>query len=323
MLQYILNRFLSLIPVVILVTFAVFSLLFLAPGDPIRLMIPPDAMDNVSEERLEEMRHELGLDRPIPVQYIDWLWRALHGDLGQSLRFYRPVTELILRSLPVTLELGLLGMSISLIIAIPVGMLSAYRADSLEDVVSSTIALLGLSTPPFFLAIILMLAFAVWLKWLPGGGFVRLSEDPLQNLKYAILPALTMSGSMIALSMRMTRSSFVEVLREDYIVVARAKGLKESAVLLKHAFKNAIIPVITVIGLQTGAVLSSAYIIEWIFGVPGIGKLAMQAIFKRDFPVVQGVALYSTFLFMGVNLVVDVLYAWIDPRIAQVGSSRP
>jgi len=202
-------------------------------------------------------------------------------------------------------------------------MLSAYRADSLEDVVSSTIALLGLSTPPFFLAIILMLAFAVWLKWLPGGGFVRLSEDPLQNLKYAILPALTMSGSMIALSMRMTRSSFVEVLREDYIVVARAKGLKESAVLLKHAFKNAIIPVITVIGLQTGAVLSSAYIIEWIFGVPGIGKLAMQAIFKRDFPVVQGVALYSTFLFMGVNLVVDVLYAWIDPRIAQVGSSRP
>jgi peptide/nickel transport system permease protein len=277
-------------------------------------------MANISIERLDEIRHELGLDRPVLIQYADWLWGAIQGDLGTSIRFHQPVIKMILNALPVTIELGALAMFFSLIIAIPVGILSARRRNSPEDFVSTTFALLGISTPNFWLAIMLILVFTVWLGWLPPAGFVRFSEDPLQNLKFMILPALTMSGELMALAMRMTRSSVIEVFTEDYIVTARAKGLKEAGILVRHALRNAMIPVITVLGLQVGAVLSGAFIVEQIFAVPGLGKLGVDAIFKRDFPVVQGVTLFTALMFLFVNLFVDIIYSYVDPRITHVGS---
>jgi peptide/nickel transport system permease protein len=322
MVRYLVTRLLVTIPVLIVVTFAVFGMLFLAPGDPTRLLIPPNEMANVSVERLDEMKEELGLNDPIPVQYANWLTNAVRGDLGESIRYHRPVGKMILAALPVTLEMGALAMFFSLIIAIPVGILSARRPNTPEDFVSTTFALLGVSTPNFWLAIMLILLFAVMLDLLPAAGFVRFTDDPVQNLRFMILPALTMSAELMALAMRMTRSSFLEVYQEEFVRTARAKGLGERAVLLRHAFRAAMIPIITVIGLQVGAVLSGAFIIEQIFAIPGIGKLGVDAIFKRDFPVVQGVTLFTALMFVTVNLAVDVLYSYIDPRITSPGTER-
>lgn len=323
MARFLALRIAGMFPVVILVTLVVFSTLYLSPGDPTRLLVPAGEMAGISTERLDQMRHELGLDRPLLVQYADWLWNALHGDLGTSIRYNRPVSQMILQALPVTIELGALAMLFSLVIAIPVGILSARRANTPEDFMASTIALLGLSTPNFWLAIMLILLFSVLLGWLPPAGFVRFSQDPIQNLRLMILPALALTGELMALTMRMTRSSFLEVYKEDYINTARSKGLKESSVLLRHAFKNSFIPIITVIGLQVGAVLSGAFIIEQIFSVPGLGKLAVDAIFKRDFPVVQGVTLFMAFMFLTISLVIDVIYALVDPRITRASSTKP
>lgn len=325
MLRFLALRLAGMVPVLILVTLVVFSTLYLSPGDPTRLLVPAGEMAGVSTERLDQLRHELGLDRPLLVQYADWLVKAVQGDLGTSIRYHRPVRDMIMQALPVTIELGALAMLFALLFAIPVGILSARRPNSPEDLITSTIALLGLSTPNFWLAIILILLFSVWLGWLPPAGFVRLNQNPLQNLRFMILPALAMTGELMALTMRMTRSSFIEVFREDYITTARAKGLKEKTVLLRHAVKNAFIPIITVIGLQVGAVLSGAFIIEQLFAVPGLGKLGVDAIFKRDFPVVQGVTLFTALMFLTISLVVDILYAAIDPRIthdSRAGTSR-
>jgi len=322
MLRFLTTRVLSMIPVLILITMGVFFLLFLAPGDPIRLLVPSDEMANISVEQLDQMREELGLNRPLLVQYGEWLWRALHGDLGKSIRYNRPVTEMLAQAIPVTLQLGALAMFFSLIVAIPVGIISARRPNSTGDVFASTFALLGVSTPNFWLAIMLILVFTVWLGLLPPAGFVRFEKDPWLNFKFLILPALTMSGEQMALAMRMTRSSLIETLSEPFLITARAKGLREIAVLLKHALRPAMIPVITVIGLEVGAVLSGAFIIETIFSVPGLGKLGVDGIFKRDFPVVQGVILVTAMMFLIVNLLVDFIYAIVDPRIRLSGSNN-
>ena len=321
MLRFFIARLVAAVPVLILVTAAVFGLLYLAPGDPMRMLVPPTEMANVSVERLDEIRHELGLDDPIPVQYARWLAGALRGDLGDSIRYHRSVVQMILAALPVTLELGAMAMFISLIVAIPVGILSARRPNSTEDFVATTFALLGVSTPNFWLAIMLILLFAVMLGWLPPAGFVRFSEDPVRNIRFMILPALTMSAELMALAMRMTRSSFLEVFEEDYIRTARAKGLTDRVVLVRHAFRNALIPIITVVGLQIGAVLSGAFIIEEIFAVPGIGRLGIDAIYNRDFPVVQGVTLFTAIIFVTINILIDIVYRVVDPRIDTMGSS--
>lgn len=321
MLRFFIARLVAAVPVLILVTAAVFGLLYLAPGDPMRMLVPPTEMANVSVERLDEIRHELGLDDPIPVQYARWLAGALRGDLGDSIRYHRSVVQMILAALPVTLELGAMAMFISLIVAIPVGILSARRPNSTEDFVATTFALLGVSTPNFWLAIMLILLFAVMLGWLPPAGFVRFSEDPVRNIRFMILPALTMSAELMALAMRMTRSSFLEVFEEDYIRTARAKGLTDRVVLVRHAFRNALIPIITVVGLQIGAVLSGAFIIEEIFAVPGIGRLGIDAIYNRDFPVVQGVTLCTAIIFVTINILIDIVYRVVDPRIDTMGSS--
>jgi peptide/nickel transport system permease protein len=228
---------------------------------------------------------------------------------------------MIMKALPVTIEMGALALFFSMLVAIPVGILSARRPNSPEDFLSTTFALLGVSTPNFWLGIMLVLVFTAWLGWLPAAGFVRFTESPWQNLKHMILPALTMSGEQMALTMRMTRSSFVEIYNEDFLTTARAKGLKESVILLKHAFRPAMIPVASVVGLSVGAVLSGAFIIETIFSVPGLGKLGVDAIFKRDFPVVQGVTLVTALMFLTLNLVVDFIYVYLDPRISHIGST--
>ncbi len=322
MLKYLVFRMLATIPVLILVTAAVFSMLHLAPGDPTRMLVPPNEMANISVERLEEIKQDLGLNDPIIVQYGRWLGNVLRGDLGISIRYHRPVSRMILDALPVTIQMGAMAMIFSLLVAIPVGILSSRRPNSAQDFVATTFALIGVSTPNFWLAIILILIFTVSIGILPAAGFVRLSQDPSQNFRYMVLPALTMSAELMALATRMTRSSFLEVFQEDYIRTARAKGAKETRVLFKHAFRNALIPIVTVIGLQVGAVLSGAFIIEQIFSVPGIGKLGVDAIFNRDFPVVQGVTLFTAIMFVGVNLVVDFIYSLIDPRIAFSGRSH-
>lgn len=320
MARFLVTRLLGSIPVLVVVTAAVFAMLYLAPGDPTRMLVPPSEMTNISVERLDEIREELGLNDPILVQYAHWLSNAVRGDLGKSIRYHRPVGKMILDALPVTVEMGALAMFFSLIVAIPVGILSARRPNSAADLGATTFALLGVSTPNFWLAIMLILVFAVFLDLLPAAGFVRFRQDPIRNLQFMILPALTMSAELMALAMRMTRSSFLEVYQEDYVRTARAKGLKERRVLLGHAFRNAMIPIITVIGLQVGAVLSGAFIIEQIFAVPGIGKLGVDAIFKRDFPVVQGVTLFTALMFVMVNLAVDLAYSYLDPRITTPGT---
>lgn len=309
--RYILRRFVSMIPVLFLVSVIVFSLLHLTPGDPATTILGEEA----TPESLAALREELGLNEPLPVQYVRWLADVLQGDLGRSLRTNKPVSESIIDRLPVTLELTILSIIISLVIAIPVGIISALRRNSVADSTSTTIALMGISLPNFFLAILLIFLFSVRLGWLPPIGYTPFLEDPVDNLKRMIMPALTLGTALAAIVMRMTRSSLLEVLDQDYIRTARAKGLRESRMIRVHALKNALIPVVTIVGLQIGGLLGGAIITETIFVQPGIGRLLVDAIFQRDFPVVQGVVLFASIAFLMANLAVDLAYAYLDPRI--------
>jgi peptide/nickel transport system permease protein len=249
------------------------------------------------------------------VQYVKWASSVLQGDLGRSIRSNRPVSEAIISRLPVTIELAFLSVVISMVIAIPVGIIAAMRRNSPVDTASTTVALLGVSIPNFFLAILLIFLFSVRLGWLSPIGYTPFLEDPLDNLKRMIMPALTLGTALSAIVMRMTRSSLLEVLDQDYVRTARAKGLREAQVVRVHALKNAMVPVVTVVGLQIGGLLGGAIITESIFVLPGIGRLLVDAIFQRDFPMVQGVVLFAALAFLFANLAVDLLYAYIDPRI--------
>ena len=309
--RYVLRRFIAMIPVLFLVSVIVFSLLHLTPGDPATTILGEEA----TPENLAALRHELGLDQPLPVQYVRWLADVLQGDLGRSLRTNKPVSESIMERLPVTLELTFLAIVISLIIAIPVGIISAMRRNSAVDATSTAIALMGVSLPNFFLAILLIFLFSVRLGWLPPIGYTPFLEDPIDNLKRMAMPAITLGTALAAIVMRMTRSSLLEVLDQDYIRTARAKGLRESRMIRVHAMKNAMIPVVTIVGLQVGGLLGGAIITETIFVQPGIGRLLVDAIFQRDFPIVQGVVLFASVAFLMANLAVDLAYAYLDPRI--------
>ncbi|CAN5201042.1 MAG: ABC transporter permease [Chloroflexia bacterium] len=308
---YILRRLISMIPVLFIVSLIVFSLLHLTPGDPVQSMLGEEA----TPESIAALRQQLGLDQPLPVQYVKWASSVLQGDLGRSIRSNRPVSEAIISRLPVTIELAFLSVVISMVIAIPVGIIAAMRRNSPVDTASTTVALLGVSIPNFFLAILLIFLFSVRLGWLSPIGYTPFLEDPLDNLKRMIMPALTLGTALSAIVMRMTRSSLLEVLDQDYVRTARAKGLREAQVVRVHALKNAMVPVVTVVGLQIGGLLGGAIITESIFVLPGIGRLLVDAIFQRDFPMVQGVVLFAALAFLFANLAVDLLYAYIDPRI--------
>ena len=314
MISYILRRLVLMIPVAFLVTIGVFALARLSPADPV-LVFAGEDRDPV---RLEALRTDLGLDQPVPVQYVAWLTHAVQGDLGRSFQNHQKVSEAILERLPATFELGAAALLISITFALSIGILSAVKRNSVVDLLSTSITLMGVSFPSFFLGIVLILLFAYVIpgNLFPPGGYTPISEDVGKNLRYLVLPAITLATASLALNLRQVRSSLLDVFGLEYMRTARAKGLPEGTVITRHALKNALIPVVTLIGIQIGAIIEGAVITETIFFWPGIGRLAVQAIPSNDYPVVQGVVLVSAFSFMFSTLLVDVLYAWIDPRIS-------
>ena len=314
MITYILRRLVLMIPVAFLVTVGVFALARLSPADPV-LVFAGEERDPVA---LAAIRKDLGLDQPVPVQYLAWVTRAVQGDLGRSFQNKQRVSEAIIERLPATFELGLAALTISITIALLIGILSAVKRNSIVDLLSSSVTLMGVSFPSFFLGIVLILLFAYVIpgRIFPPGGYTPLTTDAEQNLRYLVLPAVTLATGSLAVNLRQVRSSLLEVFGLDYMRTARAKGLREGTVITRHALKNALIPVVTLIGIQIGAIIEGAVITETIFFWPGIGRLAVQAIPSNDYPVVQGVVLVSAISFMLSTLLVDVLYAWIDPRIS-------
>ena len=314
MIQYILRRLLLMIPVALLVTMGVFVLARISPADPV-LVFAGEERDPAA---LESIRKDLGLDEPMPVQYVAWLGRALQGDLGRSFQNHQKVSEAITERLPATFELGVAALLISVTFALIIGILSAVKRNSVVDLLSTSITLMGVSFPSFFLGVVLILLFAYVIpgRIFPPGGFTPISQDLGENLRRLVLPAVTLATGSLALNLRQVRSSLLEVFGHEYMRTARAKGLKESVVITRHALKNALIPVVTLVGIQVGAIIEGAVITETIFFWPGVGRLAVQAIPSHDYPVVQGVVLVSALSFMVSTLLVDVLYAWIDPRIS-------
>lgn len=311
MLAYTIRRLLLTIPVMLLVATGVFLLLRLTPGDPAGIILGPDA----TEERRMELRRELGLEDPLPLQYVRWLGRTLQGDLGRSLFLDKPVTAALLERAQPTLLLTSLALLVAVSIGLPTGIIAARARGSWLDLGSMGVAMVGIAMPTFWLGLNLILIFAVLLRWLPVAGYEPLSKGPWQSLRYLILPALTLGVAQGALLARMTRSMMLEVLGQDYVRTARAKGLAERGVILRHALRNAFIPLMTVIGLTFAALMGGAVVTEQIFNIPGVGRLLIQAIGRRDFPLVQGTVLVIAALYVLVNLTVDLLYAVVDPRI--------
>jgi peptide/nickel transport system permease protein len=299
-----------MIPSLFVVSLVVFSLIHLVPGDPAQQYFGV----NAKPEALEAMRHELGLDRPVPEQYIRWLWGLLHGDLGNSLIHRTPITELFASRVPVTLELVGLSMLIALIVGVSAGMISATRQYSRLDFLISVLGLTGISLPNFWLGTMLALVFSVKLGLLPFGGYVPFTEDPLGNLKSMLMPSLSLGLVSASIIMRMTRSSLIDVSRRDYIRTARAKGASEETVVRRHMLKNALIPVTTVAGMEAGYMFGGAFLVEAVFYLPGVPTFALAAVLQRDYPVLQAATLLIAIMFMVINLGVDVLNAYIDPR---------
>ena len=307
----ILRRLLATIPVLLLVTGGVFALIHLTPGDPIDAMMAESVDDSVKRE----LRRDLGLDRPLYLQYATWMGRLLQGDLGRSIRNREPVIENVGRRIKPSLQLAGLAMAISLLVATPIGILSAARRNSTLDRFGTSFALFGICMPNFLIALLLIFLFGVTLRWLPISGYVDPMEEPWEGIRSLALPAITLGLALAAVITRTLRSSMLEALSEDYIRTARAKGLSEGAVIRAHALKNALIPVVTVLGLQLGTLIGGAVITEYVFALPGVGRLVVDAVFARDYPLVQGVVLLIAVGFILSNLMVDLLYGWIDPRI--------
>jgi peptide/nickel transport system permease protein len=311
--RYILRRLLLLIPTVLGISVLVFALMRFLPGDVVDGLI--GAEDSFTPAQRETLERLLGLDKPVYIQYFDWLGALLTFDFGASLRSSEPVAALIGERIAVTVELAILTVIFSTLIAVPLGIIAAVRRNGVVAWVAQVVGLLGLSVPTFWLALLLLLVASLKFQWYPSLIWVSPFEDLRANLEQMLLPVLAMSGAMIAVVMRMTRSAMLEVLNQDYIRTARAKGLKERLVIARHAFRNALIPVITIVGLQLGHLLGGTVVIEQIFGLPGIGSMILTGINQRDYPVVQGGVLIVALMFVLINIVVDVLYAASDPRI--------
>jgi peptide/nickel transport system permease protein len=311
MTRYLFRRLLLTIPVLFFVSLIVFALIALIPGDPARIMLGEEA----SRESLEVLRKQMGLDRPMLVRYLIWMGRVVQGDLGQSVRDGRSVALTLVQKIPVTAELAVTSLLIAWAIAVPAGALAAWRRRSMVDYAATTVALAGISIPNFWLGIMLIYLLAVNWRWLPPSGYVEPWIDLGRNLRLMIMPSIVLGTALAALVMRLLRSSMIEVLGSDYIRTARAKGLADTTLVVRHAMKNAMIPVATIMGLQLGGLLGGAVITETIFAVPGVGRLAVESILTRDYPMVQGVVLFAAVAVVAVNLLVDVAYALLDPRI--------
>jgi peptide/nickel transport system permease protein len=311
MLEFLLKRLLTLFPTLILVSMLIFGLQQLLPGDPAKILAGEEQDPTV----VAYLREKLNLDKPLPVRYAYWVGGVLKGDLGESIRSQEPVTRLILQKLPVTLELALMAFSIALLIGIPAGIVSAVGRDTAWDYCANLFALWGLSTPNFWLGILLILLFSVELGWLPASGYVSPFEDFRANLSAMILPAFVLGNAIAAILMRHTRSAMLQVLSADYVRTARAKGLNERTVVLKHALRNALTPIITLGALELGTLLSGAVLTEQVFTIPGFGKLIVDSVFNRDYAVVQGVVLVTATAYMGLNLLADLAYFLVNPRL--------
>jgi peptide/nickel transport system permease protein len=309
--RYLARRLLVAIPSLLIASLFVFALPRLIPGDVVAMMLEEKAY----ARDLAELRAKLGLDRALHIQYVEWLGRVLRGDLGESLWTKRPVLEELARRLPVTLELSLLATLFAVLIAVPAGVVSAIRQDTLRDYAARSTAVLGLSIPSFWLATLVIVLPAIWWGWRPGSDFVEFSQAPFANLASLLLPAFILGLASAAALMRLIRGMLLEVLRQDYVRTAWAKGLREGVVVLKHSLRNAIIPVVTVLGIQIAQVLGGTVIVETIFGLPGLSRFLFDAISQRDYPVIQGINLVVVSLIVLINLVVDTVYALLDPRI--------
>lgn len=310
--KYLLRRLLAMVPVLLLVSIITFSLIYLLPGDAALAMLGESANDPVAYEAL---RVKLGLDQPVYVQYYRWISNALMGDFGVSTRNYQPVTEAIVARLGPTVQLTIMSFIWSVAIGIPVGIISAIRPNSWTDTIGSVFAVAGVAIPNFWLGVMLILFVGVWLDWLPSMGYVSPSEDLWLNFKLMLMPSFTLSSFLMAVVMRQVRSSLLEVMQQDYIRTARAKGIGSRRVVTRHALKNAMIPVVTVLAYQMGNQLSGAVVVETVFSIPGAGRLAADSIFFRDFPVMTALVMAAALAALFFNLLADILYAYLDPRI--------
>jgi len=310
--RYLAQRLLLLIPVLFVISVLVFSLMHLIPGDPAQAIL---GFENTDPAQLAAVRRDLGLDRPVYVQYARWLGRLLTGNLGTSVRTGRPITTLVAEALPFTIELAVYSIALAVLIGIPVGTLAGTTSSRWADAGMQTLTLLGLSLPAFWVGAMFILLFSVYLRWFPVLTYTALLDAPLANLRGFFLPALTLAIPNAAAIARMVRASLVSVRREEYVKVARAKGLSEWRVVRAHMLKNALIPVVTLIGIVAGYLLGGAIVVEQVFAIPGVGRLGLQAIVQRDYPVLQAVVLVVTALFVLVNLLVDLIYVFLDPRI--------
>ena len=310
--KYILKRLLSMIPAVFVVSVVIFLIIHLTPGDPAAVMLG----DQADPEAIAALREALGLNDPLPVQYLRWLGGVLQGDLGQSLYSDESMISMLLSHLGPTLSLTVFALAISLIVAVPLGILAARKRGALADNAISVFSMIGISMPSFLLGLLLMLVFAVTLRWLPAAGYKTLAEDGMaEHLRYLVMPSIALGFMEAGLILRMTRSSMLEVLGSDYIRMAKAKGEKSLAITCKHAFKNALIPIVTTVGQTFMGLLSGATVVESIFNIPGIGKMTITAVHQRDYEVVQAVVLFISMINIVVCLVIDLIYAAIDPRV--------
>jgi peptide/nickel transport system permease protein len=313
MYKYVLRRLLLAIPVLLLSSLIVFGLMRVMPGDALIALMGESG--NVGERELAKLRKDLGLDRPYHEQYLLWLWQMVSLNPGDSIFTNEPIAVALKKSIPVTLELATLAMILGLLIAIPVGVLSATRQDTPSDYAGRVVAVSGLSLPDFWLGTLVITFAAIWFHWIPPIGYTSFWESPWQNLQQFLLPAAVLGFRLSAATMRMTRSTVLEVLREDYVRTAWAKGLAGRVVVYKHALKNALIPVVTIVGGQMGTLLAGTVIVETIFALPGMGRLTVEAILYRDYPVVQTNVMLVAATLVSLNLLVDLTYAWLDPRI--------
>jgi peptide/nickel transport system permease protein len=301
-----------MIPVLFIVSIISFSLLYILPGDPVIALLGEDVGD---EEMYLKMKKEMGLDAPLPVQYVRWLGRVLQGDFGRSTRNNQAVGEILLKKLPISANVGLAGMLVSIVIGLPLAMISALKPGKFLDSASAFLAMSGIAIPGFWLGIMLMYFFAVQLGWLPPSGYVSPFTNPVLNVKMLIMPAISIGFRSSAIIMRQGRAALINVFRQDYIVTARSKGLPEKIVVTRHALKNAMIPVVTILGMQVGRIVSGAAITETVFAIPGAGRLAVDSVFFRDYPTLQGAVMALTLAAMIGNLLADLAYAYLDPRI--------
>ncbi|MFD1509882.1 ABC transporter permease [Lacimonas salitolerans] len=308
---YIVRRILSTVPVVLFVMIFVFSLLYLAPGDPAAIL----AGDQATQQDIENIRRELGLDRSFPVRFVEWSVGIAQGDFGRSIFTREPVSRMILTRVEPTLSLMVVTLVIALIIAIPMGVAAAWKRGSLLDRVIMLVAVLGFSVPVFVVGYMLAWVLALQLGWLPVQGYTPIAEGVWPWLRGLLLPAITLSGVYIALIARITRATMLEILQQDYIRTARAKGVANNSVLFVHALRNAMVPIVTVVGLGIALMISGAVVIETVFSLPGLGRLTVDSILRRDYPVIQAIILIFSFVYVFINLLIDLSYTIIDPRI--------